>query len=124
LVVGRDVRADQPELAVADVGVRTLQAGAPLPEGLHLGAREHDAGLEPLEQLVLVPRPPVLSDELLTVPRHVVDCRNSGASRTRRLVAATLPNRIRAGVRASPPSRGGDWLHPPPTAETTPDRRT
>src|SRR5262245_4086371 len=47
-----DVRADQPDLAVAYVGVCLLERGAAVPERLHLRAREHEPRLEALEQVV------------------------------------------------------------------------
>ena len=69
-VVARDVRPHEPGLAVADVRVGALEVGPALPERLHLRAGQDQAGLEPLEQVVLVPGPPVVRDQLFAL-RHV-----------------------------------------------------
>ena len=56
------MEALDPDLAIPDaaegLGERTVTSA----ERLHLGAREHQAGLEPLEDLVVVPRPAVGHD--------------------------------------------------------------
>ena len=52
-------------LPVAHVRVRLLQRRAALAQRLDLGAGQHDAGLVPLEQVVVVPRAAVLCDQLL-----------------------------------------------------------
>ena len=52
--VGRDVDRVQPQLAVADGRVAVLELRARGAQRLDLGPLEHDAALEPLEQLVAV----------------------------------------------------------------------
>src|SRR3989440_3859123 len=56
LLVWRDVEADQPELAVARVGVGALQNRVALPERLDLAPGQREPRLDALEQAVLVPR--------------------------------------------------------------------
>ncbi len=56
LVVRLDVRPDEPGLPVAHVCVGLLQAHAPLAEGLDLAPGEDEAGFEPLDEVVVVPR--------------------------------------------------------------------
>src|SRR5262249_35355584 len=71
LAVLVDVRADQPELAVADVGVRLGQARPAVAERLDLRALEHDPGLDPVQELIVVPRTTVVDDGLLALlPGH------------------------------------------------------
>src|SRR6266536_77882 len=65
LLVGRDVRADEPELAAPGIGVGALQHRVALPQRLHLAAGELETGLDALEQVVLAPRTAVLRDQLL-----------------------------------------------------------
>src|SRR5579875_3621623 len=50
--VGRDVDPVEPHLAVPDGGVGVLELGAAVAQRLDLGALEHDAALEALEQVV------------------------------------------------------------------------
>src|SRR6266566_2986379 len=69
-----DVRADEPELAVADVSECALQRCLAVPERLHLRTGQHEPSLEPVEQVVVVPRTAILGDRLLachpaSVPR-------------------------------------------------------
>ena len=64
LVVGVDVRADEPRLALAHVRVGLLQADAPVPKGLHFAPRQHEARLEALEEVVVVPCLAVLGNRL------------------------------------------------------------
>src|SRR5688500_18663933 len=45
-LVGRDVQVVEPHLAVADDRVGVLQLGAPVAQGLDLGALQHHAGLD------------------------------------------------------------------------------
>src|SRR5215210_3835337 len=66
LVVRGDVRPHEPELAVAHVAVRALEVRLPRTERLHLCPGEHETGLEPVEQVVVVPRAAVLGDQLLS----------------------------------------------------------
>ena len=76
LLVGWDVEPDEPELAVASVGVRPLQDGVPLAQRLDLAAAEREPRLDPLEQVVLVPRAAVVRDQLLALGLcHAFDCR-------------------------------------------------
>src|SRR5690606_1768091 len=64
LLVGAHGRVHQPRLAAPHHGVGFGEAGLALAQRLHLRADEHDAGLERVEDLVVVARPPVLRDEL------------------------------------------------------------
>ena len=103
LLVGRDVQADEPELAVARVGVGALQDGVSLPQRLDLAAVQHEPGLEAIEEVVVVPRTAVLGDLLLG---HAADCRSARFCHTPRtqtcaLFAATL-------------TAGGGWSDPHP----------
>ena len=66
LLVRVDVRANEPRLAVPDVRVRLLQADATLAERFHLAPGQHEAGLEALEEVIVVPRLPVLRNRLFT----------------------------------------------------------
>ena len=76
LVVDGDVRADEPDLAVADVGVGLLERRPPVAQGLHLGAGEDEPGLDPLEQVVVVPSPPVVHNQLFACfPGHANESR-------------------------------------------------
>src|SRR5919202_1090570 len=52
--IRRDVDVVQPQLAVADARVAVLELGLARAQRLHLGALEHDAGLELVEELVAV----------------------------------------------------------------------
>jgi len=71
LHVLRDVEAVEPRLAVAHLRVRLLQRRLPGAEGLHLRPREHEPGLDPVEEVVLVPRAAVVDDQLLSLlPGH------------------------------------------------------
>ena len=54
LLVGGDVQADEPELAVAHLAVRLRERRAALAERLDLGAGQHEPGLDAIEQVVLV----------------------------------------------------------------------
>jgi hypothetical protein len=65
LLIGRDVKADEPELAVAGVGVGPLQGRLALAERLDLASGQDDARLDALEEVVLVPRTAVFGDQLL-----------------------------------------------------------
>src|SRR5215207_3502531 len=64
-LVWRDVHVAQPDLAVSHLGVGVLQLDATLAQRLHLGALEHDPGLELVEQVEAEARLPVGGD----VPR-------------------------------------------------------
>ena len=65
-----DVGTDEPDLPFADVGVRLRERDSAVPEGLHLGSGQLKAGLVALEQLVVVPGPPVLGYGLDSVRRR------------------------------------------------------
>ena len=72
LVVGVDVRADEPGLTLADVRVGLLEADLALPERLDLAPGQHDARLEALEEVVVVPRLAVLGDRFLACHKAIV----------------------------------------------------
>src|SRR5437879_13747714 len=55
VAVRADVAAQKPTLPIADGGVAVLEVHQAGPERLDLGAPEHQAGLDRLENLVLVP---------------------------------------------------------------------
>src|SRR6478752_2534485 len=65
LVVDRDLEAVQPRFAVAHVGIGLGHRRPPFAERLDLGAGQHDARLEPLQQLVFVARAAIFCDQLL-----------------------------------------------------------
>src|SRR6266436_3680261 len=54
------MRADQPNLAVAEIGVRLAECHASVAQRLHLGSRQLEACLVAVEQVVVMPRPAVL----------------------------------------------------------------
>ncbi len=62
MVVGGDLDPVQPRLAVPDVRVRLRERRPAVAERLDLGARQHQARLDPLEQLIVVPRAAVVGD--------------------------------------------------------------
>ena len=62
-----NVTAQQPDLAVFDLGVRFGQRTAPFTQAFHLAAHQDDAALERVEDDVVVPRFAVLADDLQTV---------------------------------------------------------
>jgi hypothetical protein len=62
-----DVQADEPRLAVAHLGVRLLERRLALTERLHLGPGQHEAGLDPIEEVEVVPRAAVLDDQLFSL---------------------------------------------------------
>src|SRR5581483_3404178 len=62
LLVGRDVHALEPHLPVPHPRIRLRERSAAPAERLDLRAGQHDPGLEPLEDLVVVKRPPVGDD--------------------------------------------------------------
>src|SRR6185436_20265467 len=59
VAVRADVGADQPGLAVADLDEAVLELDPAHPRRLHLGAGEPQPRLERLQDVVVVPRPPV-----------------------------------------------------------------
>src|SRR5438105_13074487 len=63
-VVGGEVRAIEPHLAVEGPGVGFANVGATVADGLDLGAGEANAGLEALHDLVVVERLAVRRDGL------------------------------------------------------------
>ena len=65
-----DVRADQPDFAVSEVGVSLAESDASVAQRLNLGSGQLQAGLVAVEQVVVVPRTAVVRDQLLAVPRH------------------------------------------------------
>ncbi len=64
LAVLGHVQADEPRLAVAHVRVRLLERRLSVSEGLHLGSGQHEAGLDAVEEVVVVPRSAVVDDQL------------------------------------------------------------
>ena len=82
LLVGRDVGADEPELAVANVREGALDLGAALAERLHLRPGQDQAGFDALEQVVLVARLPVsaISFSPGAMPLIVATCARPGSS--------------------------------------------
>ena len=67
LLERRDVEADEPELAVAWVGIGALEDRVAAAQRLDLAARECEPRLDALEEVVFVPRTAVLRDQLLAV---------------------------------------------------------
>src|SRR3954447_5210613 len=59
-----DVRADQPDLAVAKIRVGLGERDASIAQRLDLGSGELQARLEAIEQVVIVPRTAVFGDRL------------------------------------------------------------
>jgi hypothetical protein len=70
LVVDRDVGADQPGLASPHIRVGLLQGSAAVPEGFHLCAGQHDARLDALEEVVVVPGSSIVDDQILALWGH------------------------------------------------------
>src|SRR5262249_34087811 len=62
-----DLRADEPELAAADVAVGVDERAVALAQRLHLAADEHQPGLERLVDLVVEPRLAVSEEHLLVL---------------------------------------------------------
>src|SRR5207342_3331404 len=69
LPVGGDVRADQENLAVAQLRKGLADVAASVAQRLDLGPLERDARLHPFEDVEVVPRLTVLGDELSSL-RH------------------------------------------------------
>src|SRR5581483_2465847 len=65
LRVDRDLEPVQPRLAVADVREGVRHSRAPDAQRLDLGAGQRDAGLDPLQELIVVTCSAVLGDRLL-----------------------------------------------------------
>src|SRR4029077_12463965 len=63
LLVGWDVELHHPRLAVLDRGPGLLEARLPRPEALHLGACEHEPGLDRVEDRVVVRGLAILRDQ-------------------------------------------------------------
>ncbi len=66
LSVLRDVQADEPGFALAHIRVRLLQRRLPVTQRLYLGPGQHEAGLDPVAEVVVVPRAPVVDDQLFS----------------------------------------------------------
>src|SRR5439155_898223 len=66
VAVGADVAPDEPGLLVAHRRVGVLEGHLPGTERFHLGAAQHEAGLDGLEDLVVVPGAPVRRDGAVT----------------------------------------------------------
>ena len=54
----------EPDLAAVDLRISIFEVRLAVPQALDLGSRQHDAGLDPLHQLVIVPRAAVARDDL------------------------------------------------------------
>ena len=63
-LVGADVHLDDPSLVVPDFPVGITQVDPAVAQGLHLGAQQHQSGFPGILDLVLVPGPLVLGDDL------------------------------------------------------------
>ena len=100
-----DVRADEPDLAVAHVRVGLLQHGAALSQRLDLGAGQHEPGLEAVEQLVVVPR--AFRFSAISFSPYAASSVRSGASLDLALAARTSWTRTSIGSprRKVPPPR-------------------
>src|SRR5208282_6009450 len=61
VVVGAHVAVEEPEFAVFDQAVGVLEIGRASADRFHLGAGEHDSGLEFFEQEIVVAGVPVYS---------------------------------------------------------------
>src|SRR5437870_8053483 len=68
----RDVAADQPYLAVFDLGVGVLEAADAFTQTFHFRTRQRDAALDAVEDVVVVKRPLVSANELDTFFRVAV----------------------------------------------------
>ena len=62
MAVRADVHVVDEHLAVFDAGKAVAEVDAALADRLHLGAEQHDTGLERLEEVIVVPRLAVLGD--------------------------------------------------------------
>ena len=62
--VGRDVHVEDVELVAPGPRVAFVQAAGALAQALHLGALEHEAGFVAVFDDEVVPRAPVLRDDL------------------------------------------------------------
>src|SRR5205085_6132963 len=67
LLVRRDVQVLEPHLAVADSRERLRERGPARAEGLHLRTGQDDAGLQPLEDLVVEAGAAIRRDGLLAL---------------------------------------------------------
>src|SRR6185295_6843188 len=67
MAVFRNMAVDQPNLLAFDSRIAFGDRPFALAQGLHLRARELDAGLEPLFHEIVEPRAPVLGHDLLLV---------------------------------------------------------
>src|SRR5436305_12153097 len=93
LVVDRDVGADEPGLVPAHVPVRLLERGPALAERLHLGAGQDETGLDSIQEVVVVPRPAVVDDQLLGSGSHPASVEPPWASLSyRRKAACGVPS--------------------------------
>ena len=75
LVVDRDVGPDEPGLPVPHVRVGLLKGGPAVAKGLDLSPGQDQACLHPVEQVVVVPGPPVVGDELFASICHPKESR-------------------------------------------------
>jgi hypothetical protein len=90
--VGVDVHVVQPHLAPLHLGVAVAQVRPPLADALHLGAEQRDAGLERLEDVVIVKRLAVVGNHrlggIVRLGHHARAPASRAASRT---AATRLP---------------------------------
>ena len=98
VVVRRDVRADEPELTVADVRVGALEVRLALTERLDLGSRQDQAGLVALEQVVLVPR--LVSAITFSAIRSIVAASDPDSIFPSGRLISETPTSIRSAERA------------------------
>ena len=66
LPVLRDVQADEPGLALAHLRIGVLQRRLAVAERLDFGPGQHEPGLDLVGEVVVVPRAPVVDDQLFS----------------------------------------------------------
>ena len=77
-LIFRDVHVEQEHLALALACPRFGQRGPAVPQRLHLGAFQHDAGLERLLDGVIVARLAVLRSDAVRNQAGLLDCLGVG----------------------------------------------
>jgi hypothetical protein len=68
LLVNRDVRTDEPRLLPTHVRIGLLQGSPSVAKRLDLGPGEDHTGLDPVEEVVVVPRAAVVDDQVFATP--------------------------------------------------------
>src|SRR5690606_24446151 len=98
-----DVHRVEPDLAAVDERVAVDERGLALTQRLHLGTREHDAGLVGVLDEVVVARLPVGRDDLLALPlgHDAPPCALASAARRRRQPFSLSVKRCSASRRAA-----------------------